>query len=129
MLQEFEAENPSIDGVVTGGSARAKGLEVSWQDGPLEDGMASKANGCFVETLLQVVEGRLSAFQASDFACPENERALIAIGSALKALGGREDRRKAEGTLGTRRLLGFSPIGTRGRGVVRSGRPAAVAAC
>lgn len=46
-----------------GGEAAGIGISIRWQDGPLvaPDGRRLEANGCFVETVLQVVAGFLIA--------------------------------------------------------------------
>jgi hypothetical protein len=51
-------------------------------------------NGCTNEDLLNVVRDRLECFQAGPFPCKENDRALVHVQRALKALNKRTADRK-----------------------------------
>ena len=62
----------------------------------LENGV----NGLMLEQLLFVVKDRLEDFQAGDFACEENEIALIATKNALDMLEARARARIAQGVEG-----------------------------
>lgn len=57
-------------------------------------------NGITNESLLAVVEDRLSAFQASPFACEENEMALQCVQRALEWLKYRTHNRSERGVEG-----------------------------
>lgn len=81
-----------------GGSARAVGISIDWQDGPLNGG---EPTGAFVETVLVIAAERLAFYQQSQFACAENGAAIDAIDRAIDALNARTARRVAEGTEGT----------------------------
>lgn len=58
-------------------------------------------NGVTLEALLAICQHRLENFQASPFACEENQEALDHIRSAIKALHLRSSRRQHQNILGT----------------------------
>jgi hypothetical protein len=70
---------------------------ISFQKGPVQE---SGKNGIFIEDLLNICAHRLECFQAGDFACGENEKALSAIKDALKWLNKRTADRQARGVEG-----------------------------
>ena len=51
--------------------------------------------------LLEMVRDRLKAFQEGDYACPENEHALLFVEEALKWMNKRVEDRIARQVLGT----------------------------
>jgi hypothetical protein len=65
--------------------------------------MANK-NGIFIEDLLQICAHRLECFQAGDFACAENGKALAAVKDALKWLNRRTADRQARSVEGKSEL-------------------------
>lgn len=71
-------------------------LELKFQSGNSQDNI----NGISNESLLAVVEDRLSGFQSGHFACQENETALSYIQKAMTVLAGRVKSRKARGVSG-----------------------------
>lgn len=73
-------------------------LPVIFQHGVVVDG---KMNGVTMESLLAICEDRLQGFQSGQFACVENERALVGVQKAIAALQERTKRRIAQGTEGT----------------------------
>ena len=85
-----------------GGTASGRGFTISWQNGPLgRDENRKEPNGAFVENILDAVIQRIEFYQASQFACSENELALLHLKIAAKQLDDRtKDRelRKVEGT-------------------------------
>lgn len=72
-------------------------VRLEFQNGPLAE---TGPNGITNETLLAVLIDRLSGFQAGPFACPENEKALGSIRSALRVLHKRTAARVARGEEG-----------------------------
>ena len=103
MKQNFLSSHKlDADGNPAGGYSESTGIAVRWQDGPLGRGADRKEpNGAFVETLLQIVMDRLSFYQATRFACYENEQALDGIQTALEALHSRTLNRKTRDVEGT----------------------------
>lgn len=88
----------------TWGSSKHDSLRIMWFGseglyGGYEDG--SPTGGAFVEDVLQAAHDRLSFFQRTVMACNENAEAIAHIEAAMTTLARRQDRRKAEGTLGT----------------------------
>ena len=85
-----------------GGNSSGCGFNIKWQKGPLMvDGERKEPNGTFVETLLEVVKGRLVFYQGSKFACNENERAIASIDTALAYMHTRTANREARNVEGT----------------------------
>lgn len=90
-----------------GGFALARGVVISWQDGPLgrdPEERARNRNGAFVETVLEMAVSRLEFYQTvgdGRFACEENERAIDRVYQAIAALNERTARRERAGTEGT----------------------------
>ena len=78
------------DGRVTGGFARGIGIQIDWQNGPLEEGQLP--NGAFVEGVLQTVLDRLLAYQETDLSCRENALAITKFQERMHWL---EERRRA----------------------------------
>ena len=72
--------------------------EIKYQKGPRKD--PSSRHGVLENDLLEIVMDRLSAFQAGEFACTENEEALQHVHAALLALNKRVENRIARGVLG-----------------------------
>ena len=98
----FEEHWNDAHGNPAGGVSSGKGMCLSWQNGPLGRGdLRRDPNGCFVETVIQAVLGRLRYYQASAFACPENAEAIAALELAAEALDKRtrdRETRQVEGT-------------------------------
>jgi hypothetical protein len=85
-----------------GGVTSGKGLCLSWQHGPLGRGDArQEPNGCFVETVIAAVIGRLEFYQASPFACTANADAIAHLKHAAEVLDGRTRDREARQVEGT----------------------------
>lgn len=105
MIQQFKAMNHTDDnGNPAGGFVQGTGLMIRWQDGPLrEQGTDEPAapNGCFVETVILAAIQRIEYYQASKFACEENEDAIALLYAAVERLQARTARRTAEGVEGT----------------------------
>jgi hypothetical protein len=93
-------------GAPEGGHSFGPGFAIAWQRGPLGAvGSPDRQpqNGAFVEDVLAACLGRLECYQASRFACPENEAAVNGVKNALAALHQRTAnrvQRKVEGTHG-----------------------------
>jgi len=103
MMQEIVAENKSDDnGNPTGGSVKAVGIEINWQDGPLgRDGERKEPNGAFVEGVISSAIQRLEYFQNSKFKCRENALAITKLEEALHWLNSRTSNREKRGVEGT----------------------------
>ena len=83
-----EQGNPA-GGIVTG-----KGLEITWQNGPLGRGEnRQEPNGAFVETVIDAVAQRIAFYQNSKFHCIENAIALGHLNAALEVLNERTKAR------------------------------------
>ena len=106
MLQDFRVENEiDRDGNPTGGWAKAVGLSLVWQDGPLGRGVTrAEPNGAFVETIIAITKQRIEFYQtaaAGKFACRENAIAITKLDEALLWLDKRTRDREARGVEGT----------------------------
>lgn len=102
MLQNFEAKNQLKDGKPHGGTVKARGLEISWQKGPLGRGSDRKEpNGAFVETVIAAALQRIEWYQDGEFACSENASAIQNLKSALSVLEFRTTQREGAGVEGT----------------------------
>lgn len=109
MMGKFEAVNRVDEGGnPTGGFVRGIGLLIEWQSGPLGRGDARvEPNGAFVETVVAAVKQRIEFYQTASegkFACKENERAIAALGVALRWLDNRTQAREAREVEGTHTL-------------------------
>ncbi len=90
------------EGRPAGGFYSGVGIEINWQDGPLGRDKDRKApNGAFVEEVLVAVQQRIAFYQASEFKCDANERALAGIKEALVWLNRRTKDREARQVEGT----------------------------
>ena len=103
MLQPFEQiHGVDMEDNPTGGYAKATGIEILWQDGPLGRGAdRQEPNGAFVETLIAICVGRLEYFNSSKFRCRENSLAITHLQEALHWLQHRtadREQRAVEGT-------------------------------
>jgi hypothetical protein len=97
-------ENHQVDGdgKPAGGFTEGKGIRINWQDGPLGRGAErQEPNGAFVEGVIQAALGRLRFYQATEFACPENEAAIGSLEQALRSCASRTADREARGVEGT----------------------------
>lgn len=72
-------------------------VRLEFQNGPIGE---AGPNGVTQEALAAVVIDRLEGFQSGKFACPENEKALAAFKSGLRALQKRTKARVARGVEG-----------------------------
>ena len=70
---------------------------IDFQKGPIKE---TGVNGVQNEQLLAIVADRLIGFQAGEFACPENQKALESVLLALSTLQMRTEIRKARGVEG-----------------------------
>ena len=96
MLQEFIARNENDeDGNPSGGHVSATGLEIDWQNGPLERSLdRAPANGVFVETVITAALQRLEYYQSTKFSCRENAIAIMKLEEALHWLESRTKNRE-----------------------------------
>jgi hypothetical protein len=106
VIQEIVvANNTDNDGNPAGGYARAEGMQIDWQNGPLAvDGKRKEPNGAFVETVIAAAIGRLEYYQGSKFSCRENALAITKLQEALHWLGHRTAGREARGVEGTHKV-------------------------
>ena len=93
------------EGRPDGGHSFGPGYTIAWQRGPLvnEKGEHIERNGAFIEEIIQAAADRLAVMQQTQFACCENETALLCLRGARRALQCRQLRRAAEGTAGSHR--------------------------
>ena len=99
--EEIVGHNESdVDGDPAGGNAQGRGLDIDWQDGPIDRDAGEQPNGTLVEDVLEVCKRRLEFYQDSRFACEENDAALNFIKRAIAACLARRKDRAARGVLG-----------------------------
>lgn len=72
--------------------------EIRFQNGPIAE---HGVNGISNEAMLAIVEDRLACFQTGEYACYENEAALLCVKEALGHLFKRTRDRLARGVEGT----------------------------
>ena len=70
---------------------------ITFQNGAIKE---NGVNGCQNEDLINIVIHRLQGFQNGDFACRENEMALIKLEEAILCLNKRTNDRIARGVEG-----------------------------
>ncbi len=103
MLQSYETaffENKDT-GLPLGGFAKATGIDIQFQPGPLG---GEEPAGAFVETLIAIVVDRLQYYQnvsAKRFRCRENSLAITHLQEALHWLDHRTKDREDRGVEGT----------------------------
>ena len=97
MKQGIFQEHWSDDqGRPAGGVSSGRGLAISWQNGPLGRGDERREpNGAFVEDVIDAVIGRIEFYEASEFACSENQEALEHLRAVARALDRRTKEREA----------------------------------
>jgi hypothetical protein len=97
MLAPFFSEHWNDEnGNPAGGVTDGRGIFILWQNGPLGRGKERKEpNGAFVETVIAAAKDRLEFYQASQFACQENEEAILHLNRALLILDLRTRSREA----------------------------------
>lgn len=81
-----------------GGHSVGIGVQIRWQDGPVQNG---ERNGAFVEDMIETAIARLDWYNANGYACDENFVAIRALTAALNALHQRTADRVARGVEGT----------------------------
>lgn len=92
-------------GAPAGGRTGGRGIEITWQNGPLGRGNERKdANGAFVEGVIQAAIGRLQHYQDGKFKCRENALAITKLEEALHWLEHRTAEREARAVEGTHGL-------------------------
>ena len=103
MKQVLQVENHTdTQGNPAGGHVFGDGLQIVWQNGPLQRGNERRApNGAFVEGVIQAAISRLRFYQESKFASEHNENALAYLEAALAELEARTAEREARGVEGT----------------------------
>jgi len=97
-IQDYETSNYPTGG----GFARAVGINIDWQNGPLGRGAdRQEPNGAFVETVIEMCLRRLQFYQKSKFSCRQNALAITKLEEALHWLNDRTTEREARGIEGT----------------------------
>lgn len=93
----------NADGNPTGGTSLARGVQITWQNGPLAnaDGTRKEPNGAFVEEVIQIAIDRIEFYNDSKFRCRENSLAITKLEEALHWLNSRTARREKQGIEGT----------------------------
>lgn len=127
MNQRLHARHESdASGAPAGGRTTGTGIDIRWQNGPLgrhadgcrqdpAPGMEHRftcvpgctrrdPNGAFVEGVIGAARDRLGYYQATRFACPENQAAIEHLDLALEALQGRTASREAQKVEGTHEI-------------------------
>lgn len=103
MLQDFVTEYKENEfGFPLGGTARAIGIEIAFQPGPIKD--KDIQTGAFVETLIAIAAHRLQYYQLTSdekFKCRENALAITKLQEALHWLNHRTEDRERRGVEGT----------------------------
>jgi hypothetical protein len=105
MIQTYTHDQyVDADGRPRGGEARATGVVIDWQNGPLREqggDQPAEPNGAFVETIIAIAKERIEFYNESQFRCRENSLAITKLEEALHWLNARTARRTAEGVEGT----------------------------
>lgn len=103
MKQQAIYQNVSDEnGNPAGGRYDSKGIAIEWQNGPLGRGLERREpNGAFVENVIDAAIKRIEYYQASKFACFENEQALRHLQLAAAWLDKRTKDREARNVEGT----------------------------
>lgn len=103
MKQALQIENiTDSNGNPSGGQVIGTGLQIVWQNGPLQRGAERRApNGAFVEGVIEAAISRLRFYQDSKFASEYNENALFHLEAALAELEARTAERTERGVEGT----------------------------
>ena len=91
-------EREGEDGIVVGGYAHAPGMSLTWQSGPMTDGVPT---GATIEGVIVAALDRLRAFQSSPLMCQENAETIEHLEAALASQERRTAGRKARGVEGT----------------------------
>lgn len=90
------------NGNPAGGCTSGTGIEIHWQNGPLNRGAERlEPNGAFVEGVIAAALDRLEYYQTSKFACRENALAITKLQEALHWCQHRTAQREARGVEGT----------------------------
>ena len=91
--------NRNDQGHITGGVVHSVGVDIVWQDGPIN--RASGQNGALVDDVLWAAQQRLEAYQETDLRCRENALAITKIEEARHWLAARQAGRTERGVYGT----------------------------
>ncbi len=103
MLQSYEIAffEENNTGAPKGGFAKAIGIDIQFQPGPLG---GKEPTGAFIETLIAIVLDRLAYYQNVSnkrFRCRENSLAITHLQEALHWLDHRTRDRESRGVQGT----------------------------
>ena len=107
MLQSYETAHfeEKLTGMPSGGFAKAIGVDIKFQPGPLQiNGIRKEPEGAFVETIIAIVIDRLQYYQNianKRFRCRENSLAITHLQEALHWLEHRTQDRENRGVEGT----------------------------
>ena len=83
-----------------GGRVNGCGFHIYWQDGPVNREEGERANGAFIEDVLDAVIDRMTFYQEGKFACLDNAEALRSLIDARKCMDRRRHDRHDRGVLG-----------------------------
>lgn len=100
-------ENHKLDdnGNPAGGVTTGTGIEIHWQDSPLNvDGIRKEPSGAFVEGVINAAIGRLEFYNEGKFKCRENSLAITKLQEALHWLNARTADREKRGVEGTHEI-------------------------
>jgi hypothetical protein len=98
----YEQHDTDANGNPSGGVTIGRGFTIAWQNGPLAvDGVRREPTGAFVEDIVAAAIGRMEHYQASRFACAENQDALDYLKAAAARLDARTKNRQTRGVEGT----------------------------
>lgn len=103
MRQYIKGDHWTKDGNPAGGKTVGTGINIDWQNGPLQIGELPRLapNGAFVEGVIEAAIDRLEFYQESPFACEYNAQAIVALEQALIELNARTRDREDRGVEGS----------------------------
>jgi len=102
VIQEIQSDHISESGKPAGGTTTGRGIEIRWQNGPLNrDENRVEPNGAFVEGVIAAALDRLEYYNSTEFRCRENSLAITKLEEALHWLQHRTADREARGVEGT----------------------------
>jgi hypothetical protein len=103
MHQQVEGiHHDDVQGNPAGGTTTGRGIEITWQDGPLGRGDDRiEPNGAFVEGVIAAAIDRLEYYNAGKFRCRENSLAITKLQEALQWLDWRTRDRETRDVEGT----------------------------
>lgn len=95
-IDEIHYTDP--DGNPAGGSTHSTGLDITWQNGLVEN---QEPNGAFAETVIRAALGRLQYYNDGKFRCRENSLAITHLEEAIHWLKARQEARETRAVANT----------------------------